>query len=136
VGLVSAALIYRAQDQETRSPQSEASGNSPESLLIGTPHDPYPSDWEVESLEAAERLATFTLIMPPDSLLRSQQITRVYVYPDNVAVAVDFAPQPQATATRQNYIEIWQASWSGGDPQKESLRQWNQRLVTMTGLLI
>jgi hypothetical protein len=115
------ALVFALERDSTRDvPSRSGAARSGESILPGTPDAPYPPEWEVEGLDEAREAVEFSLLDPPASLTHSQEINHVYVFPDDVAVAIDFPPQPQGEAfTRQSYIEIYEAGWSGGDPKAE-----------------
>ena len=118
--VIGAAVLADLQGSSDEAlPPSDHAGDGAQALADGTPDEPgYPAGWEVGDLDSARDVAKFTLIDPPASLTEVQTITHVFVFPDDVAVAVDFAPQTQDTATRQNYIEIYETTWSGGDPAK------------------
>jgi hypothetical protein len=62
-------------------------------------------------------MVDFPLIDPAMYFMNSNEITHVYVWPDNVAIAIDFAADATGSGTRQDYVEIYQAPWVGGDSE-------------------
>src|SRR5215470_10785926 len=96
-------LAACADSSEPSNGQRGQPSSGSEGLNMGTPRQPgYPSAWEVEDVDSAKQMVTFPLSEPPAALLSSNEITHVYVWPDNVAVAIDFAPQTDGE-TRQDY---------------------------------
>ncbi len=76
----------------------------------------YPDEWKT-TLQAAQSQAKFTIDLPSDPLANTGNITAVYVWPQGAAVALDFpAPAVPQTPVRQDYIEVWESPWTGGDP--------------------
>jgi hypothetical protein len=79
----------------------------------------YPEDWRT-SLDTALTQAKFRVIIPDHGLANRNNVAAAYLWPDGVAVALQF-PRPSAAPTRvrQPYIEVWQSPWTGGDPLKD-----------------
>ncbi len=77
---------------------------------------PYPEEWRT-SLSDVQARADFLVIVPNDSAAGPDNVVSVYLWPDGTAVALQFPPpaSPQSPI-RQEYIEVWESPWPGGDP--------------------
>jgi hypothetical protein len=75
----------------------------------------YPHDW-LASLQEASNEATFELFIPDSDPASTKNLQTTYLYPGGQAVAMDFPAQPTSSPVRQEYIEVWESAWSGGDP--------------------
>jgi hypothetical protein len=80
--------------------------------------NPYPEAWATD-LARARKLVAFPLLVPDDSFANPENMTGVFVYPDAVAVAMQFPEvAPPVAPVRQPYLEVWEQAWSGSsDPQ-------------------
>ncbi len=84
--------------------------------------DQYPDEWKT-TLSDAEVQASFSVIVPSHPSAGAQNITAVYLWPDGSAVALQFPPPaPVTSPIRQEYIEVWESPWVGGDPQADYAR--------------
>jgi hypothetical protein len=81
--------------------------------------EPYPEEW-MTTLTDAKTSAAFPVIVPSDPNANPDNITAAYVWPDGSAVALRFPPPgPVASPVRQEYIEVWESPWAGGDPEAD-----------------
>jgi hypothetical protein len=84
----------------------------------------YPEEWR-SSVTNAQAEASFQLLIPNSPLANQQNLTAVFVYPEGAAVAMQFPPaEDSAGKVRQDYLEVWESNWTGGDP----LKTWNEDL--------
>jgi hypothetical protein len=100
-----------------RSEQPRGSGTHPQLLTDPYVNVVYPQEWKT-TLEAASTQAVFTLMIPNTVLANAANPVAVYVWPQGQAVAIDF-PAPVMSSqspVRQEYLEIYEAPWPGGDP--------------------
>jgi hypothetical protein len=81
---------------------------------------PYPDEWKT-SLQSAKARVSFHVFVPSDPLANSENITAVYAYQDGAAIALEFpSPAESKSFVRQEYIEVWEAAWTDGDPAQIS----------------
>jgi hypothetical protein len=80
--------------------------------FIGDPETPgYPNEWRVSSIRAAQTKVDFSLLVPEHSVANSTTMIAAFVLPGR-AVALDFAaPAEPLKYIRQEYIEVYQATW-------------------------
>lgn len=77
----------------------------------------YPPEWKT-TLEATKSQAVFTPLLPNTVLANAGNAVAVYLWPQGQAVAIDF-PAPVTSSqppVRQEYLEVYEAPWTGGDP--------------------
>ena len=77
----------------------------------------YPDSWRT-SLVQARSSSIFDLIVPDDPSANAGAVTEVFISPDASAVAMRFPPPAQlgADPVRQDFIEVYETPWNGGDP--------------------
>lgn len=79
----------------------------------------YPDEWRT-TLDTAMANARFGLILPNHPKANSGNVTAVYLWPDRSTVALQFPPLAVAASpVRQDYIEVWESPWTGGDPNAD-----------------
>jgi hypothetical protein len=101
--------------------------DSPESRLVTVPEDQgYPDEWST-TLEDARARVQFEILLPDHPFANESNITAVYVYSDDAAVAIQFpSPSEPSAPLRQEYLEVWESAWTSGDPLEnfeEDLRE-------------
>jgi hypothetical protein len=106
--------VHNSNGSTDRNPLSR------ESMVKGLGFDPnkapYPSDWQMP-LSQVETLAAFPVLVPSAQTANQANVTAVYLWPNRMAVALDFpAPAVPDYPTRQNYIEVYESLWGGSDP--------------------
>jgi hypothetical protein len=86
--------------------------------VAGTPQAPgYPSEWLVDTIDQAQNAVTFRISIPDDPAANARNVEWVYVFPGGMAVALDFpSPADPESPVRQEYIEVYEAPWTDGDP--------------------
>jgi hypothetical protein len=94
----------------------------PSRIAVAPPSVGYPEDWATTLDDAMKRLP-FEILIPNHPVASESNLSAVFVYPDDSAVALQFPPPAEAAAPlRQDYIEVWESTWAGGDP----LESFNQ----------
>jgi hypothetical protein len=81
----------------------------------------YPERWKT-SLDAATAQAKFRVLLPNHELANSSNIAAAYVWPNGSTIALQFPPPSPDVRVRQPYIEVWETTWTGGDPVKDFQR--------------
>jgi hypothetical protein len=78
----------------------------------GSPEKPgYPNEWRVPGIPAAQARVDFSLLVPEHPAANSTTLIAAFVLPGG-AVALDFAPPAEPLKyIRQEYIEVYQATW-------------------------
>lgn len=97
--------------------QTPTGTGSTELLTIDTA---YPAEWRVADIAAAQPTVAFPLVLPNDPSANQQNIAAIYVRPDRLAVYIEFpAPTAPQIPVRQDYIEVFESPWRGGDPAQD-----------------
>lgn len=111
VVVASALAIGRRSGQEA--------GESAHARRVAGGEFQYPDEWKT-TLDTATVDAAFTLVVPSHPNANIANVTAVYLWPDRSAVALRFpSPMSPATPIRQEYIEVWESPWTGGDPSAD-----------------
>jgi hypothetical protein len=112
VAIALIALRPDKQGEEQRSGAPEQSYAPIMGAFIGDPENPgYPNEWRVPGIRAAQARVDFSLLVPEDSVANSTTLIAAFVLPGG-AVALDFAaPAEPLKYIRQEYIEVYQATW-------------------------
>ncbi len=78
----------------------------------------YPSSWEVSPSDLSKSVG-FSVIVPDNSFANVDNMTNAYVMVGGASVAMDFpAPAVAKDPITQEYLEVWEAPWEGGDPEE------------------
>ena len=77
----------------------------------------YPEAWKT-TLDQARSLVIFDVIVPDDVSADAASVDGVFVAPDGEAIALRFPPPPLTgdDPVRQDFIEVFESQWRGGDP--------------------
>lgn len=90
-------------------------------VFSGTPQEPgYPAEWLVGSVAEAQGRIGFELLLPNDPAANKDNVKLTYLFPNDSAVALVFPPPSSPESyIRQEYIEVYETQWFGGDPVEE-----------------
>jgi hypothetical protein len=110
--------VASAEQAGAGSGGTEADRVDPRLAVAGTPQAPgYPTDWLVDTVDQAQDAVTFLIVIPDDAAANAGNVGWVYVFPGGMAVALDFpSPADPESPVRQEYIEVYEAPWTDGDP--------------------
>ena len=82
-----------------------------------SPHVPTYPDQLRTSLQDAVSGASFSVLAPDSAIANNGNLTDAFLWPDGLSVALDYpAPTKPKTPIRQNYVEVFESVWAGGDP--------------------
>ena len=133
VSAIGAAALMGHNEGSERPPETPRRAVTPEGV-------PYPQEW-LSSLEQASKEASFTLFVPNSAAANTKNLQATYLYPGGQAVAMDFPTQPTSSPVRQEYVEVWESTWSGGDPNdflagSAKIDAESKELLTIDGVTV
>jgi hypothetical protein len=111
VGVVGGVVIFISHDnhgtrQNQLTVESQAGRQGP------------PQEWKT-TLRQAEQRATFRANIPNHSLANRGNVMAVFLDPQGRLLTMDFpAPAPPTIPVRQDFIEVFESPWAGGDPSQ------------------
>jgi hypothetical protein len=102
------ALVSRLSNEDS------SSGERRQTATLGGTFE-YPQEWKT-TLEAARAQVTFDMLVPKHPDANASNVTEVFLWPERHTVALRFpSPNPTTAPVRQDYLEIVETPWTGGD---------------------